>query len=137
MTAENRLIDTNVLVYAYDLSEKMRRQVARKMLDQIWDEGGGVVAVQNLSEFFVVVTRKVQHPFTVSSARTIISDMLRSGRWLVLDQPVNTIIAAIDLMERTRVPYWDALIAACMLQHGVTTIVTENERVLERFRDSQ
>lgn len=137
MTAENRLIDTNVLVYAYDLSEKMRRQVARKMLDQIWDEGGGVVAVQNLSEFFVVVTRKVQHPITVSSARTIISDMLRSGRWLVLNQPVNTIIAAIDLMERTHVPYWDALIAACMLQHGVTTIVTENEGILERFRDSQ
>lgn len=71
MTAENRLIDTNVLVYAYDLSEKMRRQVARKMLDQIWDEGGGVVAVQNLSEFFVVVTRKVQHPITVSFCGTL------------------------------------------------------------------
>ncbi|MCS6303974.1 MAG: hypothetical protein H8K07_09940 [Nitrospira sp.] len=59
MTVENRLIDTNVLVYAYALSEKMRRQVARKMLDQIWDEGGGVVAIQNLSECFVVITMNV------------------------------------------------------------------------------
>lgn len=128
MTAETRLIDTNVLVYAYDLSEPAKRQVARTLLDQIWDEGGGVVSIQNLSEFFVVVTGKVQYPITVSDARTIISDILRSGRWLVLTQEDNTIVAAIDLVERTGVPYWDALIAACMLEHGVTTIVTENER---------
>jgi predicted nucleic acid-binding protein len=94
MTAEHRLIDTNVLIYAYDLSEQAKRQVARTMLDQIWDEGGGVVAIQNLSEFFVVVTGKVQHPITVSAARTIISDILRSGRWLVLNQQANTILAA-------------------------------------------
>jgi len=128
MTAETRLIDTNVRVYAYDLSEPAKRQVSRTMLDQIWDEGGGVVAIQNLSEFFVVVTGKVQYPLTVSDARTIISDILRSGRWLVLNQNDNTIVAAIDLVERTGAPYWDALIVACMMEHGITTIVTENER---------
>jgi len=43
MAAENRLIDTNVLVYAYDVSEKVKRRVARSLLDEVWDQGGGVV----------------------------------------------------------------------------------------------
>ena len=36
MAVENRLIDTNILVYAYDVSEKVKRQVARSLLDEVW-----------------------------------------------------------------------------------------------------
>ncbi len=133
MAVENSLIDTNVLVYAYDVSEKAKRQVARALLDKVWDRGGGVVTLQNLSEFFVAVTEKVQKPIPVSSARTIISDILRSKRWLVIDRQARTIMRAIDLVERTGTPYWDALIAACMLEHGVSLIVTENEWDFKRI----
>ena len=31
MAEENRLIDTNVLVYAYDVSEKAKRQIAHDL----------------------------------------------------------------------------------------------------------
>ena len=40
---EDRLIDTNILVYAYDVSEKIKRQAARSLLDEVWNRGGGVV----------------------------------------------------------------------------------------------
>jgi len=50
--AENRLLDTNILVYAYDVSEKRRREIAKALVDEVWDSGGGVVTLQNLSEFF-------------------------------------------------------------------------------------
>lgn len=133
MTVENSPIDTNVLVYAYDVSEKAKRWVARALLDKVWDQGGGVVTLQNLSEFFVAVTEKVQRPIAVSTARTIISDILRSSRWLVIDRRARTIIRAIDLVERIGTPYWDALIAACMLEHGVSVIVTENEQDFKRI----
>jgi predicted nucleic acid-binding protein len=128
MSGDNRLIDTNIFVYAYDVSERAKRHVARSLLDEVWDQGGGVVTLQNLSEFFVAVTKKVEHPIPASSARMILSDILRSGHWLVVNRQAQTLLTAIDLVERTGVPYWDALIAACMLEHGVTTIVTENER---------
>lgn len=128
MAEGGRLIDTNVLVYAYDTSEKAKRQIARSLLDEIWDQGGGVVTLQNLSEFFVAVTGKVQQRVPVSSARTIVADILRSGRWLVLDRQAGTMMTAIELVESTGTPYWDALIAACMLEHGLATIVTESER---------
>ncbi|HZD39498.1 MAG TPA: PIN domain-containing protein [Terriglobales bacterium] len=133
MPAENRLFDTNVLVYAYDVSEKAKRRVARTFLDEVWDQGGGVITLQNLSEFFVVVTGKVQRPISVASARTIISDIARSSRWLVIDRQVSTMMTAMDLVARVRAPYWDALIAVCMMEHGVHTIVTENERDFKKI----
>jgi len=117
-----------VLVYAYDLSEKIKHSLARGILDQIWDDGGGVVTLQNLSEFFVAVTKKVQNPISASTARTIFSDIVRSNRWLIIDRQAETLFRAIDLVESLRTPYWDALIAACMLEHGIGTILTENER---------
>jgi predicted nucleic acid-binding protein len=133
MRGDNRLIDTNILVYAYDVSERAKRHVARAVLDEVWDQGGGVLTLQNLSEFVVAVTRKVEHPIALSSARTILADILRSGRWLVIDRQAQTIMAAIELVERTGAPYWDALIAASMLEHGITTIVTENERDFKKI----
>lgn len=133
MAAEDRLIDTNVLVYAYDVSEKGKHTIAHSLLDEVWDHGGGAVALQNLSEFFVVVTGKVQRPISVSNARTIISDICRSSRWLVIDRHTGTMMRAIELVESTRAPYWDALIAACMLENGIHTIVTENERDFKRI----
>ena len=126
--AENRLIDTNILVYAYDVSEKRRREIGRALMDEVWDTGGGVVTLQNLSEFFFAVTRKVQKPVSVADAKTIVSDILRSSRWMVIDRDAGTLVKAMEIVERVRAPFWDALIAACMLEHGIEVIVTENAK---------
>jgi predicted nucleic acid-binding protein len=126
--AENRLLDTNVLVYAYDVSERRRREIAKALVDEVWNAGGGVVTLQNLSEFFFAVTRKVQKPVPVVDAKTIVSDILRSSRWMVIDRNAGTVMKAMEIVESVRAPFWDALIAACMLEHGVEVIVTENEK---------
>jgi predicted nucleic acid-binding protein len=34
----------------------------------------------------------------------------------------------MDLVAGVGAPDWDALIAACMLEYGIQTILTENER---------
>ena len=126
--AENRLLDTNVLVYAYDASETRRRGIAKALLDDVWNVGGGVVTLQNLSEFFFAVTRKVQKRVPIVDAKTIVADILRSSRWMVIDRNAGTVMKAMDIVEAARAPFWDALIAACMLEHGIEAIVTENEK---------
>ena len=123
-----RLLDTNIFVYAYDVSEKRRRGIAKTLVDEVWDSGDGVVTLQNLSEFFFAVTRKVQKPIPVADARTIVSDILRSSRWMVIDRNAGTLLKAIDIVESVRAPFWDALIAACMLERGIEVVVTENEK---------
>jgi predicted nucleic acid-binding protein len=69
----------------------------------------------------------------VDRAGEIVREILDSPKWRVLDRRNETVTRAIGLVKCQRVPFWDALIAACMLEHGVRTIVTENERDFKRI----
>ena len=133
----DRLIDTNILVYAYDTSEDIKHEIAKELLKQVWQNGGGVVCVQNLMEFFVVVTKKVSFPLPVSDAKTIIDDIIKSDSWRVIDRDINTFLDAIDIVSNTAVHLWDATIAACMKENGITHIVTENAKDFEKIPDIQ
>jgi predicted nucleic acid-binding protein len=60
--------------------------------------------------------------------------ILASSRWRVIDRTPDTLLKAIELVKVTRVPFWDALIGASMLEHGIETIVTENDRDFKKIR---
>lgn len=121
-----KLIDTNILVYAYDSSEKEKFSCARKIISSIWSNGSGYTTVQNLTEFFVVVTRKIEYPISISDTQTIIHDILHSDKWQVFDRDMYTIERAITLVEKCGVHFWDALIAQVMLDNDISAILTEN-----------
>jgi len=129
----DRMIDTNILVYAYDASEGKKHKASGDLLMQIWKEGGGVVCLQNLMEFFVVVTGKVERPIEVTEARTIIEDFLKSERWKIVDRDSDTFLRAVNLVSEHGIHLWDALIAACMEENNITEIVTENSKDFERI----
>jgi predicted nucleic acid-binding protein len=131
----DRLIDTNILVYAYDTSEGIKHEVSNQLLKQIWEQGGGVVCIQNLAEFFVVITRKVSSPISIVEAKVIIEDMINSENWWIIDRDVNTLLSAIDLVSQYRIHFWDAMIVVCMKDYGITDIVTENKKDFEVIPD--
>ena len=56
------------------------------------------MCVQNLMEFFVVITQKVTSPIPVADAKIIIDDMTKSDSWRVIDRDVNTFLKAIDIV---------------------------------------
>jgi len=43
--------DTNILVYVYDLDEKSKRQIAKAILTDCWNNYSGVISTQVLQEF--------------------------------------------------------------------------------------
>lgn len=128
MTAGEPLIDTNVLVHAYLLLDAKQHDAAKDVILPIWENGGGLTSQQNLSEFFVVATKVTDHPMPASVAGSLISEILAFERWSVIDRGPTTIIRALEFVKLHGIHFWDALIAATMLEHGVRTIVTENER---------
>jgi predicted nucleic acid-binding protein len=87
-----------------------------------------LTTLQNLCEFFFVVTEKVERPLVLKRAERIIQAILTVPRWQVLDRGEATVLRAIELVRNKRVPFWDALIAATMLENRVDTILTENTR---------
>ncbi|MBF0466566.1 MAG: PIN domain-containing protein [Nitrospirae bacterium] len=131
----DRLIDTNILVYAYDISEGEKHMISKAILKQIWEEGGGVVCLQNLMEFYVVITKKVKNPIGVNKAKTIIKDFLQSENWIVIDRDEETFLKAIDLVSQYNIHFWDATIATCMIDNDISEIITENKRDFEKIPD--
>ena len=127
MTGEDRLIDTNILVHAYTLSEERKHRIASTLVEAIWEGQSAATTLQNLCEFFVVVTRKVAKPLPPAEAEVLIQGILAASQWRVIDRRSETVVKAMGLVKAYRASFWDALIAACMLEHGLQTILTENE----------
>ncbi len=121
------LIDTNVLIYAYDKTDKKKHSIAKKLLEKCWRrEATFAISIQNLAEFFVVVTQKVPSKLTVEKAGQIISDITEFSHWRLLRYDEHTLKMAINIHGATKQHFWDALISATMLKEGVLHIYTEN-----------
>ena len=67
--------DTNVFVYAYDLSAGKKRTQAIALIDALWEGGTGAVSVQVLQELYVTLTRKLTPRMAPDEARSIVADL--------------------------------------------------------------
>jgi len=127
MTVPPALIDTNILCYALDAGEPEKRAVAAELLSQCWrSEIVLGVSVQNLAEFSVVMTEKVQHPVPYEVVTRFIRDIVSFDGWTVIGYDPGTIMDAVGIREMYSLHFWDALLAATMKQHAIGTIYTED-----------
>jgi len=127
MTGNPPLIDTNVLVYLFDADAPGKRQISRDLLAGCWhSEVRYSVSLQNLAEFSVVVTEKVEHPMPTEDVKRFIRNILDFEGWNVVCYSGEAILMAHEIRNRYKVHFWDALIAATMIESGIDTIVTED-----------
>lgn len=127
MNDEICLIDTNILVYAYDESEVKKHKICKRLIDECWRVREKYsISIQNLSEFYVVITKKVEKPVPMETAKEIIGDIIEFQNWAVINYDVHTILSAIELNREYEVHYWDALIAATMRENNIFCIYTED-----------
>ena len=55
-------LDTNILLYAYDIEACDKRQIAANLIRSLWQAGTGALSTQVLQEFYVNVTAKIYRP---------------------------------------------------------------------------
>ena len=70
----NSFVDTNILVYAYDRSAGEKHDLAKTLIETLWNDNTGIISTQVLQEFYVNVRRKVQSPLSATEARKLIED---------------------------------------------------------------
>ena len=69
MSGEICLTDTNILVYAYDESEGKRHEICKRLIDEYWRlKKKYGISIQNLSEFYVVITKNLVAVIGVTAA---------------------------------------------------------------------
>lgn len=118
------LVDTNVLVYAYDRSEPTKQVRALEILDHLAQLNWGVLSVQVIAEFFVAVTRRIPAPLTVEQAYERISNYLRS--WTILELNAPVILEAVRGVRDHRFSYWDAQIWASARLNQIWVVFSED-----------
>jgi len=117
------LIDTNLLVYIYDLSEPEKRQRAVEVLQRVRDARIGVLSAQVLSEFYNVVTRRLEPPLPPDEA----DGQLRAlGRvWPAIPVTAGVVLEAVRGVRDYQLSFWDAQIWAAARLNQVGTVLSE------------
>ncbi len=118
------LVDTTVLVYAYDSGEPVKQARAVELLDTLAQRGSGVLSTQILAEFFVIVTRKLAEPLSSADAYQRLENYLIS--WRVLGVTGAIVLEAARGVRDYQFHFWDAQHWALARFHQIPLILSED-----------
>ncbi len=119
------LLDSNVLIYAYDKDEDKKRKIASNLLSSCFKkERKFALTNQILAEFSSIFLQKGKG--NVGFLKLIINDIFNCPEFLKLTYNERTILQALTIKEKFKIPFWDSLIVATMKENGIYHIYTEN-----------
>jgi predicted nucleic acid-binding protein len=118
-----QFVDTNILVYAYDVSAGKKHEIAKELLKELWDTRRGCLSTQVLQEFYVTITKKVKKPLSPLQTSQIISDL---GVWKLDTPDVGDILEAIRISQRYMISFWDSLIICSAINLNCDIIWSED-----------
>jgi predicted nucleic acid-binding protein len=120
MLAE-RFLDTNILLYAYDLDAAEKREIARPLVEHGWlQPGRTAISVQVLQEFQIHFVRKGRSP---EEALVLLADFTH---WPVIDNTLALFRLGLSLQQRWQLSLWDAMILAAAQASGARELLTED-----------
>ena len=116
-----KFLDTNVLLYAYDLDAPIKRAVALRFVEQAWTSlGETAISVQVLQEMHVNLEKR---GVLRAEAGQIVRDYIQ---WPVVDNTLDLLLSAVNEQARWRLSLWDALILAAARASGALELITED-----------
>jgi len=117
-------LDTNILVYSFDDSQPDKQKCSQELIRVALEDGNGCISYQVIQEFLNVATRKFIVPISYKDSRIFLSTIL---------EPLCEVYASIDLyhkalelIERWKYRFYDALIIAAALQNHCTVLYSED-----------
>jgi predicted nucleic acid-binding protein len=116
-----KFLDTNVLLYAYNLGAPAKRAVALKIVEQAWATQGAVaISVQVLQEMHVNL---VKRGVSQEEAGQLVRDY---SQWAVVENTLDLLLSALDEQVRWKISLWDSLILAAARSCGAPELITED-----------
>lgn len=121
MPVDRVLVDTNIWLYTFDVTEVEKQASSRQALREIAEKAQIVISTQVLFEVIANLTRK----FSVSPAR--VSELLE----VLMSYPTvvnsnRTMLAALSIMDSSSISFWDALIVSSAVEARCQVLLTED-----------
>lgn len=121
------LVDTNILVYAYEKEDCKRKIESQNILEKCFNkEITLALSNQNLAEFSYVALKKLKLDTEIITR--IIEDITNFSGFKKINYKEKTIISAIEIANKNNMSFWDSLISATMIENGILNIYTENSK---------
>jgi predicted nucleic acid-binding protein len=118
------LIDTNVLVYAFDLDAGAKGDQALELLSLVRSRRVGAVTAQVLAEFFVTVRRRFPETMDMGTASAQVQRY--ADTFEVFDTNLSVVLEALRGVTAYRMSYYDAQIWACARLNHVPVVLSED-----------
>jgi predicted nucleic acid-binding protein len=116
-----RFLDTNILLYAYDLDAVGKRDRALELVEEGWNRlGETAISVQVLQELHVNLERW-------SVTREKIHQIVRDySSWPVVENTLSLMQAGLAEQARWQLSLWDSMILAAARVSGASELITED-----------
>ncbi len=116
-------VDTNVLVYAADLSAGKKCARSQQLTKELWDMRKGVISTQVLQELYVALRRKLKTPMSALEIEDTLSDYFE---WEVVINNRSSLLRAIELETRYQISFWDGLMLQAAERAGAGVVYSED-----------
>lgn len=118
------LVDTNVLVYAFDVGDPERAARARVWLDALMERGVGALSVHALTEFANVALRRMQPAWHPGDVSTTVLDLSRA--FDVVPVTPLVVVEALRGVDQYGSSFFDAQMWAAARLHQIPYLLTED-----------
>ena len=119
------VVDTNLWVYSYDPRDPVKQQRASNAIAALARSHALVLPWQVGCEFIAASRKLLPQGFTTELAWKALASMRSMTETVAMPHPLDWDTAR-DLQEREMLSFWDALLLATCIRHGVTTLYTED-----------
>lgn len=120
------LIDTNVLIYLFDVQNKEKQSQAQAVLKLLELNQTGRLSVQNLAEFFHASTNRLKPRLTPEEALTQIEWFQKL--WPVYNLTPLVVLEAARGVRNHQMAYYDAQLWATARLYHIPLILSEDFR---------
>lgn len=117
-------IDTNVFIYQLERQDARKAAIAERLIQEGIAAGTACISFQVVQECLNVALRHAQQPLTAEELRRYLVSVLAP---LYRVQPgLRLYQSALDLQDRYRFAFYDALIVAAALEAGCARLYSED-----------
>lgn len=116
-----KLIDTCILIYLIDASDKIKHKKVLTWFEKVLDSNEYYISIQNIREFVFVSKKK-----SLLKENKIIEyvNLFLDAFNVVYDNIDDIKVAATS----SKLTYWDSLLIATAKRNNIIEIITENEK---------
>jgi len=126
-------LDTNVFVYSFDASAAAKAKRAMHLISEAITTRKGIVSYQVVQEFLNVALRQFKEPMRADEAEQYLVSVFRP--LLVVHSSPALYTEALQIFQRYRFQWYDALIIAAAVQAQCEILYSEDLQHGQRFGD--